>query len=99
MEGTYIITDWNVYYNEFTLQMPEIDKCSMLPLKYYYVEIISSEEEIVMERNVSETTVVFQPLDISPSITFIVNITVVDIEEQRSNSTVTMETIGMYISN
>ena len=77
--------------------MPEIDKCSMLPLKYYYVEIISSER-MVLEENVNETTIEFQYLDYSPSITFIVNITVVDIEGQRSNATVKMETIGMYIS-
>ena len=71
----------------------------MLPLKYYYVEIVSSEGEIVLERNVNETavTVVFQHLDYSPRITFIVNISVIDIEEQRSNSTVTMKTIGMHI--
>ena len=70
----------------------------MLALKYYYVKIISSEGEIVLERIVNETTVVFQYLDYSPSITFIVNISVIDIEEQRSNSTVTMKTIGMHIS-
>ena len=79
--------------------MPEIDKCSMLPLKYYYVEIISSENKTFLERNVSITAVLFQPLDCSPNITFTVNITVADIEGQRSNSTVTMKTIGMYISN
>ena len=79
--------------------MPEIDICSMLPLKYYYVEIISSEDEMVLEENVNETTVEFQYLDDSPSITFIINITVVDTEGQRSDATVTMETIGMHKSN
>ena len=78
--------------------MPEIDKCSMLAFKFYYVKIISSEGEIVLERNVTETTVVFQYLNDNPSITFIVNIAVV-IKEQRSNSTVIMKTIGMYISS
>ena len=79
--------------------MPEIDKCSMLPLKFYYVKIISSDGGVILERNVTETTAVFQHLDYSPRITFIVNITVVDSTEQRSNSTITMKTIGMYISS
>ena len=75
--------------------MPEINTCSMLALKCYHVKIISSEGEMILERNVTETTVVFQHLDYSPSIVFIVNITVVDIKEQRSSSTVTMKTISM----
>ena len=76
--------------------MPEIDKCYMLALKYYCVEIISSKGEVVLKENVNETDAVIQHLNYTHNITFTVNITVVDIEGQRSDATVTMETIGMY---
>ena len=48
--------------------MPEIDKCSMLALKCYYVEIIFSKGEMVLKENVNETDVVIQHLNYTHNI-------------------------------
>ena len=70
------------------MQVPEIDKCYMLPIKHYDVRINSSKCELkIAISTVNETTLTCEDND--KGITFTVNITVVDINGQRSNSTVT----------
>ena len=73
-----------------TLQAPEIDNCSMLPIKLYDVRIDSSDSksEIVSKQIFNALTLSFEHMDKQ----FIVNITVVDIIGQRSNSIITEKT-------
>ena len=80
--------------NNFALhgQVPEIDKCSMLPIKHYDVRINSSKGNVA-KAIVNETTLnVYENMDKSLEITYSVNITVIDMNGQRSNSTVTEKT-------
>ena len=64
----------------------------MLPIEHYDVRINSSKGE-VKEAIVNETTLIYEDMDKDSKITYTVNITVVDINGQRSNSTVTEKTV------
>ena len=66
----------------------------MLAIKYYDVQIYSGEGEVLSEKT-DNTTILFDHLDNHTRITYTVNITVVDIKEQRSDASVTNRTIGM----
>ena len=65
----------------------------MLPVQHYHVRIISSEGEIISAQNDNATTLMLKCLDNHLNITFIVNITVVDIKGLRSASSVALKTI------
>ena len=77
----------------------------MLPVQHYHVRIISSEGEIISEQNDNAIILMFKHLDNQMNITFIVNITVVDIKGLRSASSVALKTIsgkynyGNYVIN
>ena len=75
------------------LQPPEIDKCSMLAVKHYDVRISNKDEEI-SQNFYNRTNFLFEHLDNRLNFTLIMNITVIDIKGQRSNSTVITKTIG-----
>ena len=76
------------------LQSPESDKCSMLTTKHYDVRI-SNEDEVISHKIYNTTNFLFEHSDYHLSFTFNISITVIDIEGQRSNSTVITKTIGM----
>ncbi len=78
------------------LQPPEINNCSMFAIKHYDVRVYSGEVEVLSEKT-DKTTLLFDHLDNDTKITYTINITVVDIKEQRSNATVIIynRTIGM----
>ena len=69
----------------------------MLPIDYYDVRINSTEHEIVSERIHDKTTFPFEYSNNHSSITFRVNITIVDVKGQRSNSTTFIEIFGKYV--
>ena len=75
------------------LQPPEIDKCSMLAVKHYDVRISNKDEEI-SQNFYNRTNFLFEHLDNRLNFTLIINITVIDIKGQRSNSTAITKTIG-----
>ena len=76
------------------LQPPVIDKCSMLATKHYDVRI-SNEDEVISHKTYNTTNFLFEHSDYHLSFTFNISITVVDIEGQRSNSTVITKIIGI----
>ena len=82
-----------------TFQPPKVNNCTMLAIDYYDVRINSIEGEIVSERIYNKTTLLFEYSNnhSNSSITFRVNVTVVDIKGQRSNLTTFMKIIGMYV--
>ena len=69
----------------------------MLAIDYYDVKINSTEREIVSEIIHNKTTLSFEYSNNHSSITFRVNVTVVDVKGQRSNSTTFTEIFGMYV--
>ena len=75
-------------------QPPEIDICSMLAVKYYDVKI-SFKEEVVVSDRTDDTAISFKHSDDPSSITFTVNVTVVDIKGQKSIPTIAETNIGM----
>ena len=77
------------------MQPPLIDECSMVAVKHYDVRISSSDSEIMLERTEPDyaTTVMFDYVGSHSIITFKINITVIDINGQRSNSTVVERSI------
>ena len=76
------------------LQPSEIDKCFMLATKHYDVRI-SIEDEVISHKIYNTTNFLFEHSDYHLSFTFNISITVIDIEGQRSNSTVITKTIGI----
>ncbi len=76
------------------LQSPEIDKCCMLATKHYNVRI-SNEDEVISHGIYNTTNFLFEHSDYHLSFMFNISITFVDIEGQRSNSTVITKTIGI----
>ena len=80
-------------------QAPEIDKCTMLPIKHYEVRINSSDGKVVPKEDINETTLVFDDMDKQSKATYTVNITVVNINGQTSNSTVTEKTAQVTTSS
>ena len=77
-------------------QLPEIDECCMVAVKHYLVRISSSDSEIMLERTEPDhaRTFMFDYVGSHSIITFKINITVIDINGQRSNSSVVERTIG-----
>ena len=75
-------------------QPPEIDICSMLALKYYDIKVSSKGVEVFSGRT-NDTATSFKHSDDPSSITFTVNVTVVDIKGQRSIPTIAKTNIGM----
>ena len=83
----------------FTFQPPEIDECSMVAVEHYDVRISSSDGEILLERTEPDNEITFM-LDDNLMITLKINITVVDINGQRSESAVVERYItGVHIPN
>ena len=78
------------------LQPPEIDKCSMLAVKHYDVRI-SNENEAISQNIYNTTNFLFEHSEYHLNFTLIINITVIDIKGQRSNSTVITKTIDKTI--
>ena len=76
-------------------QPPEIDECSMVAVKHYDVRISSSDGKMVMERTEPNhaITFMFNYTDDRSVITFVINITVIDINGQRSYSSVVERSI------
>ena len=67
----------------------------MLAVKHYEV-IISNEDEVISHRNYNTTNFLFEISDYHlSSSTFTINITVIDVKGQRSNSTVITKTIDI----
>ena len=66
----------------------------MLEIDYYDV-IIRSSQSGISEIKSNTATLLYKYLNDNSNVTFTVNIIVVDINGQRSNSTVIMETIYM----
>ena len=66
----------------------------MLAVKHYEV-IISNEDKVISHRNYNTTNFLFEISDYHLSSTFTINITVIDVKGQRSNSTVITKTIGI----
>ena len=66
----------------------------MLATKYYDVRI-SNKDEVISHGIYNTTNFLFEHSDYHLSFTFNISITVIDIEGQRSNSTVITKTIGM----
>ena len=65
----------------------------MLAVKHYGVRILN-EDDVISHRNYNTTNFLFEHLDYHLSSTFIINITVIDVKGQMSNSTVITKTIG-----
>ena len=67
----------------------------MVAVKHYDVRISSSDGEMMLERNESDNaaTFMFDHVDNHSIITFKINITVIDINGQRSNSSVVARSI------
>ena len=109
MEGTYVnmciyVTSYAYIINLFFMQLPEIDKCSMLAIKLYDVIIYSEEGEIIVskETDINSVTLPMEHFNDYSNTAFTVNVTVtvVDIEGQRSNtSTVTVIINGTQNTN
>ena len=78
------------------LQPPETDKCSMLATKHYDVRI-SNEDEVISYKIYNTINFLFEHLNYHLSFTFNISITVIDIEGQRSNSTVITKTISIQL--
>ena len=66
----------------------------MLTTKHYDVRI-SNEDEVISHKIYNTTNFIFAHSDYHLSFTININITVIDIKEQRSNSTVITKTIGI----
>ena len=77
-------------------QPPKIDECSMVTVKHYDVRISSNDSEMILERTEPDhvTTFIFDYVDDRSVITFKINITVIDINGQRSNSSVVERSIS-----
>ena len=74
----------------------------MVEVKHYDVRISSTDDEILLERNVSDnaTTYMFDYVDDHPVITLNISITAVDINGRKSESSVVERSItGMHIPN
>ena len=104
MEGMYLNKD-NMFSRSYgpgilyTFQAPEIDECLMVAIKHYDVRISSSDGEIMLERAESDNEITFM-LDDDLIITLKVNVTVVNINGQRSESSVVERSIAsMHIPN
>ena len=65
----------------------------MFAVKHYDV-IISSKDQIISQKLYNTTNFLFEHSDYHLNFTLIMNITVIDIKGQRSNSTVITKTIG-----
>ena len=66
----------------------------MLAVKHYEV-IISNEDEIISHKIYKTPNYLFEHSDYQFNSTFTINITVINIKGQRSNSTVTTKTIDI----
>ena len=68
----------------------------MVAVKHYDVRIGSNDTEMMIERTEPDhaTTFMFDPVDDRSVITFIINITVVDINGRRSESSVVERSIS-----
>ena len=66
----------------------------MLAVKHYEV-IVSNEDEVISHRNYNTTNFLFEISDYHLSSTFTIDITVIDVIGQRSNSIVITKTIGI----
>ena len=77
------------------LQPPLIDECSMVAVKHYDVRISSSDGEMMLERTEPDhvITFMFDYVGSHSIIIFKINITVTDINGQRSNSSVVERSI------
>ena len=64
----------------------------MLPIEHYYVRINSSKCDVITEPTINEAILICEEMD-ELNITYTVNITVVNINGQRSDSTVTEKTV------
>ena len=76
------------------------DECSMVAVEHYEVRISSSDGEIILERIVPDnaTTFMFDHMDDDLIATFNISVTVVNINGQRSESSVVERNItGMHI--
>ena len=74
----------------------------MLPIQryayMYEVIVYSGKDEVASEKTNNVTTFSFKHLNNHLNVTFTINITVIDIYGQRSNSTVTVKTITVNFS-
>ena len=72
------------------MQPPRIDECSMLAIKHYKAIIYSEESEISKETDINSVTFPMKDLNDNSNTTFTVNVTVtvVDIEGQRSTTSI-----------
>ena len=82
------------YFMYIYLQPPEIDKCSMLAVKHYDVRV-SNKDEVISQNIYNATNFIFEHSEYHLHFTLNINITVIDIKGQRSNSTIITKTIGI----
>ena len=66
----------------------------MSAVKHYDVRI-SNKDEVVSQKLYNTTNFLFDHSDYHLNFTLIINITVIDIKGQRSNSTIITKTIGI----